>query len=138
MSAYVYLWDIFVCAFHGILSIPAFWLRSIRVCFNLIGIFHFFICFSGCRECGCRYTAPRVGLSRTNQSDRWCALLVGHETWATHTVPTVQFVIFSAGYLFQVFILGLQSCRVDISSSFMGKFTFTFMLILKFFSTKIE
>lgn len=45
MSAYVYLWDIFVCAFHGILSIPAFWLRSIRVCFNLIGIFIFLFVF---------------------------------------------------------------------------------------------
>jgi hypothetical protein len=79
-----------------------------------------------------------------DQSERLLVRFVGgtwkHGVTHTHTctVPTLEFVIFSGGYPFQVVFLGLQSCHVDIFDRFHGKTTFTFLLILMFISTKLS
>lgn len=137
MNAYVYLWDIFVCVLF-----MEYYLRllaKINQCvFNLIGIF---LIVFGDGEDAVADTPPHALASAGPIREAVGALCWWDmETWITHTctAPTLEFVIFSAGYLFQVVFLGLQSCHVDIFHQLHGKTNFTFMLILKFIFNKIE
>jgi hypothetical protein len=139
MSAYVYLWDIFACvcvrASHGILSL-SFWLRSIKKVLKIYNWDLYFYLFLGMEEDAAADSPPHALASAGPISVAvgalcWWDMERKHGSHTTYTVPTLQFVIFSAGYLFRLYSWACNHVMWKHFISFMGEiFTFFFFFLL--------
>lgn len=118
----------YLCVCFSWNTISAFWLRSIKKVLNIIGIIFLFV-FLGMERMRLQIHRP-TRWPQPDQSEWLLVRFVGgtwkHGSHITYTVPTLQFVIFSAGYLFRLYFgLAIMSCG-HFLISFMGKFYFYF------------
>lgn len=137
MSAYVYLWDIFACVCVCALFME-YYLRllakinqeSVKNIYNWDYIFFLFV-FGGWKRMRLQIHRP----TRWPQPDQSVWLLVRfvggswkHGSHSTYTVPTLHFVIFSAGFLFRLYSWVCNHVVWKHFIRFMGKFLLFYII----------